>query len=306
MRRFFIIERPMSFYFKLETTVPLDPNKVLTFLDNKKVSFRQDDPGTTVFYMPGGSLRGVNVYDEPNGLSIGINAFTTRFDALLTRDITIALAKLHACTVQPEDLETPLQANEILGYCDDDWIAARQRESHFVFSANPASDGDDPVIVFGYARPFAVNKALIATYQTEATDTDDALGLIMEDAQILQEIDQKEDIFVPQIMEIAENKTNAKRGLMHLFSTLTSPKRSEVRTGFVLTEGVRTLTPVIAAKGPIYAILGSDTMPYHLVPMSMLEDAARALRAREFCVGAFDLTLSGQAYLDLYDKGRPI
>ena len=108
MRRFFIIERPMSFYFKLETTVPLDPNKVLTFLDNKKVCFRQDDPGTTVFYMPGGSLRGVNVYDEANGLSIGINAFTTRFDALLTRDITIALAKLHACAVQPEDLETPL------------------------------------------------------------------------------------------------------------------------------------------------------------------------------------------------------
>jgi len=171
--------------------------------------------------------------------------------------------------VQPEDLETQLQANEILGYCDDDWIAARQRESHFVFSANPASDGDDPVIVFGYARPFAVNKALIATYQTEATDTDGALDLIMEDAQILQEIDQNEDIFVPQIMEIAEN-------------------------------------PVIAAKGPIYAILGSDTMPYHLVPMSMLEDAARALRAREFCVGAFDLTLSGQAYLDLYEKGRPI
>lgn len=296
----------MSFYFKLKTSVPMAPEKVLAHLDGTDVSFSRPSPELTVFYVPGSSLRGVNVYNENDGPLVGINAFTTHRDALLTRDIVLALATIHDCPVQPEDQETPIRAHQVTDFCDDRWITARQHEARAIMETNPDMDDDEPTIMFGYARPFAVSKTLVATYETKVNNRDQALRLIMEDAQKLQEIDKHEDIFVPQIMEITDHGKTLAQRLKNLFFRTAQMQSNVVKTAFVLSQDVRTLTPVISAPGPIYAVLGSSTMPYRAIPLSDLEDTARNLNAREFCVGAFDLTVSGQAYQDLYDKGAPI
>lgn len=294
----------MSFYFTLDTTESFNLQDVLSSLNDPLVTSQNDEEGVIVFYKPGESLRGAILYVQPDHYQIGVNAFTTRYDAELTRDVTVAIASLIGCSVHPEDQSTAIPVNQVAAYCDDDWLDSRFRESQFVMGNGSPETADEPTTLFGYRHPFAVTRSLVDRYTSKGMDTDAALGAIMNDAMALQEYDQNEDVFVPQILDIGPPEPAPKGFLKSMFSRTEEP--IEPTTAFVLTEDVRTLTPVIAAHGPICAILGSETLPYHKVPIQLVENAARKVGAREFCVGAFDLTLSGDAYKTLYNQGAPI
>lgn len=291
----------MSFYFNLASTKEISLPEVLGKLSDPAVTYRNDEEGIIIFYKPGASLRGAILYVQPDGYEIAVNAFTTRFDAILAREVAAAIASLLDCPVHPEDRETPISAAEAAEYRGDAWLDERGQESRFVLGDGTPDPIDAPTILFGYKHAFAVTKALVHLYEDQGMSTDVALDLIIEDAIALQDFDETEDVFVPQIMEIAPQATETKGLFRRIFSKSEQP--SAPSTAFVLTEDVRTLTPVIATQGLIFAILGSETQPYRKVPIADVEDAARKAGAREFCVGAFDLTLSGQAYQTLYMQG---
>lgn len=75
---------------------------------------------------------------------------------------------------------------------------------------------------------------------------------------------------------------------------------------FSLAEGVRTLTPVPIGSAPLYAVLGSQTTGYKAVPFAVVATTAHKIGAREFGVGAFDLTLAAPEYAALYAQGVPL
>ncbi|SEW04613.1 hypothetical protein SAMN04488515_0800 [Cognatiyoonia koreensis] len=297
----------MSFYFSLETSAPFSPESVLRNLADDQVTYLEHVPDQITFFKPGKSLRGVCVYQKSGKIDIGLNAFTTRYDATLMRDIAAAIATALNSKVQPEDSETPISAADVAAYCDTTWQNTRYAEANSLIHPNAGLDGTELLTVAGYRRAFGFSQDHVGKLRAQGLSDDAIVANIMEDGMDVQEIDQTEDIFVPKLLELRPPAPPpVKPGFFaSLFGkTAAAPQVGEPFVAFSLPENVRTLTPVNAASGPLFALLQSADGGYQRVPADAVVQAARAIQAREYGVGVFDLTLSGADYVNLAAKGE--
>jgi len=297
----------MSFYFYIKTDQRPEPDDVLSALARPEVEVIKTVDGDLAFYIPGQSLRGAMVYPRKDGYEVGVNAFTPACDAILARDLAACLSKLTQAGVKPEDSDVAVSSDEVALYGGAAWVADRMAEAHLVAHRPKGNDPHSPLTIFGYRHPFNVTPEM---FKGAKSTLDARIDTVMADGVALQEIDRDGDIFIakllrknaPSIWRTMIDKLRQQLGLME-------KPQDGVPTGaaiFSLAEGVRTLTPVPIGSAPLYAVLGSQTTGYKAVPFAVVATTAHKIGAREFGVGAFDLTLAAPEYAALYAQGVPL
>lgn len=281
----------MSFYFTIQTKSRPTPAAIVETTGRTDVHWLESDGGTIAFYVPGQSLRGAMVYPTQAGYTVGVNAFTTRVDAELAREVAAAIGVLTKTDVLPESETTAFPAADIREFGGPDWVNARYDEARSVL-AMCREKPNETATIMGYRRAFVVNAAVLEAPLEE----------VLAEGAELQEIDQKEDIFAPRLMAVS--KPASKPSFMARLRGAKTVEAQDI-TMFVLPEGVRSLTPE-AMNGPLHVLLGTKENGFRLVPVERLHEVARQSGSREFGVGCFDISLSGSVYQDLWASGTPM
>ncbi|WP_417259013.1 hypothetical protein [Celeribacter sp.] len=297
----------MSFYFYVKTDQRPEPHDILSALARPEVEVMKTEDGDLAFYIPKQSLRGAMVYPRKDGYEVGVNAFTPACDAILARDLAECLGRVTQAEVKPEDSDVAVSSDEVALYGGAAWVADRMAEAHMVTRHQKGTDPHNPLTIFGYRRPFNVTTAMFKGAKGSLGARIDA---VMADGVALQEIDRDEEIFVAKLLrKNAPSIWPTVVSKLRQWLGLEAKSEGGVPTGaaiFSLAEGVRTLTPAPVGTQPHYAVLGSQTTGFKAVPFDVVATAARNIGAREYGVGAFDITLAGSKYDALYAKGIPI
>ncbi|MFY0679796.1 MAG: hypothetical protein JXR13_04390 [Thalassovita sp.] len=285
----------MSFYFTIATPNTVSPEDLLSDLNMPQVEYRYlDANGTAVFYIPGSSFRGAVVYRNEEGFEVAVNAFTPSCDAVLARDIAASIADLTEANVHPEDSEIEISAQETTQYGGDEWVIERWQEAFFMLQMA----GGEDVCAPGYRLPFLFSPLKAAA---NGASHEKILRQAIADAIELQDLPEKVDIDVREMTTLEVKSSTTEQLIAKLFGKPKKPR--EKRVIYSLEEGRRSLTPANVGQDRVMVVIGNARKGLRMVPGELLNQTARSLGAREYGLGVFDLTLTGQAYWALFAKG---
>lgn len=290
----------MSFYFNLQTEKKVSEQSVLDALENKGVEVRHD-LSVALYFIPGQSLRGVAVYVTDSGYDVGVNAFTTREDIRLCRDIAAVLGALTEATITAEDAEDDkgLSPDAVKTYGGEAWVDSRWNEAKAVVSMLSRDDANIIGLV-GHERQFGLSHQNFANIDA-ATDAE--ISAALADGVQLQSITDKDDIL---IADLVEAKPKALTGLRK-FARQLMGKSTDAPASidfFWIVEDTRTLTPLILSPTQNSKVLLIPiSQEERWVPFDQFATHVRALSHREYGTGVFDTTLSGDDFNALFQRG---
>ena len=118
----------MSFYFGISTEKEVSYKNLEDQLGNENVKFylppeeRTNPIKGAKIYIPHQSTRGVSIYKEENGYSIGINVIASEEDFHLAINVTKAIGELTNGTILLEDSDENIDAAELLNKYNQEWI----------------------------------------------------------------------------------------------------------------------------------------------------------------------------------------
>ncbi|WP_425101187.1 hypothetical protein [Tropicibacter sp. S64] len=290
----------MSFYFNIATDKTVTADQILEALGRPEVSV---DDNKMIFHIPGKSLRGACVYHSDEGYEVGVNAFTPKTDARLTRDVAAAIAWLTGASVVPEDSEDSFSPEYIADYGGEDWVAERFDEAYFLARRPDDAAEGGPLSVAGYKRTFAVTPDM---FEQDAGSLEDAIRAVMQVGIDLQTLDDREDIFAASLMSFTPPAAPPQSTLRRMFG-LSKPVSNvrEPYTAFFIGPDVRTLTPYNETSDPFYVHLSVDQKAVFRLPADDFFAYAEAAGARAYGAQVYDITISQADHAKLMQQAEP-
>lgn len=285
----------MSYYFEIKTKKHIRNEAIIEKISTNNLTCIQGN-SQVCFFVPFKSVRGVNVYPHESGYSVGINAFTSRFDAELIREIVFAIALLSDGSVTPEDEEDPISLNEIRNFGRAAWIETRYNEATTLVKFLQDKDPSSSTTIHCYRRPYQIRAS-----QFDG-DLPDMIQTAMKRMMELQEIEESTDIFAASLLQTS--LPVRKKSLLERFNV--TKRATEDCVIFVLGKEIRTLTPINTSKLPLYVILQDENSRHHRIHSDVFYAFADQHADDEFGHQCYDITLNSHTYLSLIDLGKPV
>lgn len=287
----------MSFYFNLKTENRVSEQAVLDALDDQDVGVK-NNPYGAVYFISGKSLRGVMVYETKRGYDIGLNAFSTREDIKLCRNVVAAIGSLTQATIKAQDDDTVLAPESVTNYGGDAWVKARWHEAKAV--ALMLKNDKSTACIDGYQVPFGISRK---DFRNAKEISKAEISAIQAEGVELQSLAEQDDIHHAELFEIKLHALSVFRKLMRLLRAK-GLRRPNSLEHFGVVENTRTLTPLLTKPeqaSRVYLISASGEKRW--VPFDQFTAHLRALSHREFGTGVFDTTLSGGDFHKLFQSG---
>lgn len=270
----------MSFFFTIESSMPLNPAALIDEIGRPDVAIAQeatDDHGTVTFACletPGASTRGVTVLSHPtHGIEIGVNAFATEDDAKLCLDAACALAEMTGQDIAAESGEVA-SAEALRDALPPTWVAERVSEGEILLQMARDEQGE-PVTLIGCQHAYSVDRAYM---EKLGPGLDDAtlLHVLHRDCIALQDLVRSEEILIPSQLAVTDD-----------------PSAPE-RTGFLLQRDMRTL----AQNTDVVFLYPEGTGRSFVLDIAHLRDLANTRSWEYYDAVHFEIPALGTAEYD--------